>query len=272
MFLFSQNLRAEELTWDRSPIQIDLLVGVEKRIDFPADVRVGLPPNLSDKEILRKESVNGSVYLTAIKPFSTERVYISFVKNGQLILLDLSARAKQKTEVVDSVPPLKVVLKDSDYEALVAVESPKTAEGDSSSDDEATKVAKDGTAITPITLSRYASQQLYAPARLIPSNPNIQRVPMRTPKILSQLYAGGDVRPEPIATWSGGGLYVTAIKLSNATKEVVELDPRKFRGRILHVAFQDKSLRLGPAGSNTDITTVYLITDRPFADSVTLKG
>lgn len=266
--------QAEEVVWDRVPIRIDLVVGVESRIDFPADVRVGVQPELVDKETLRQESLNGSVYFTAGKPFKSSRVYATLVKTNKMVLLDVSARVRQKTESAEPRAPLKVLVAESQAEdvSTSAPSSGESSEKEAVTDQDSERKKSDSVSITPITLTRYAAQQLYAPARLIPQNQNIQRVPMRAPKILAQLYAGGEVRPEPIACWTGGGLYVTAVKVSNLTKTSVDLDPRKLRGRLIHAAFQDKSLRLGPIGSDTDTTTIYLITDRPFVDAVTLKG
>jgi hypothetical protein len=65
--------------------------------------------------------------------------------------------------------------------------------------------------------------------------------------------------------WRAGGLYVTAVKLTNRTDQPQILDPRDLRGSWLTATFQHN--RLLAAGSEADTTAVYLISARPFAAS-----
>ena len=82
----------------------------------------------------------------------------------------------------------------------------------------------------------------------------------------------------PIAAWQGGGYTVTAIKLRNNTQQkqslVFAASPKTdsinlasaLRGRWLTVATQYGFL--GASGDETDTTTLYLVSDRPFIESL----
>ena len=125
--------------------------------------------------------------------------------------------------------------------------------------------ARRGTALTPVALTRFAAQQLYAPRRLLGDTPDIRRVPMGTTATVP-LYRAEEVLAEPLGSWQGGGLYVTAVKLTNRGTSRVSLDPRRLNGHFVSAAFQHNTL--GSAGSISETTCVYLVTNRPFAASL----
>ena len=101
-------------------------------------------------------------------------------------------------------------------------------------------------ALTPVALTQFAAQQLYAPQRLLGEMPDIRRVPMGTTASVP-LYRDEDVLAEPLGSWQGGGLYVTAVKLTNRGTSRVSLDPRRLSGYFVSAAFQHNTL--GSAGS-----------------------
>jgi integrating conjugative element protein (TIGR03749 family) len=111
-----------------------------------------------------------------------------------------------------------------------------------------------------IQLTRFAAQQLYAPARLVKDRPGIVRVPVRRDAV--DLLHGGTVEATPLVAWRANGLYVTAVKLTNRTEQAQTLDPRDLRGAWLTATFQH--YRLLPMGNEADTTAVYLISARPF--------
>ena len=51
----------ERVEWKKIPIRLELTVGQERRVEFLASVKVGVPGNL--QSLLRTQSVNGTVYL-----------------------------------------------------------------------------------------------------------------------------------------------------------------------------------------------------------------
>jgi len=230
----------ERIPWQKVPIELVLPVGAERRIDFPGPVRIGLPESLSP--LLRVQSVADSVYLLAHEPFGSTRVMVRAIDSGRIYLLDLSASEAPET----SDQPVVIL----DPEAGGADEAGDRAGSETNA----------GPSYGYVALTRFAAQQLYAPARLLRDLPGVVRVPVRRNPVA--LVRGGAVSAEPLVAWRAGGLYLTALKLTNRTDEPQTLDPRTLRGDWLTATFQHS--RLQPAGNEADTTAVYLISARPF--------
>ena len=79
-----------------------------------------------------------------------------------------------------------------------------------------------------VTLTRFAAQQLYAPARLLRDPPGVVRVPVKRRQVA--LIRGAVVTAEPLVAWRTGDRYLTAVKLTNRTDRALTLDPRTLRG------------------------------------------
>jgi len=231
----------ERIAWHKTPIAVELAVGAERLVHFPEAVKVGVPPQLQGS--LRVQSIAGTLYLLAHQPFTVTRVVVRDLDNGQVYLLDLSAAADGGRN-----NPLEIYLPD---------EGP--AEGA-----KAAAEASGPPQYGYVTLTRFAAQQLYAPARLLQDLAGVVRVPIKREPVA--LVRGDAVEALPLIAWRAGDLYVTAAKLTNKTDRPQTLDPRTLRGRWLTATFQHN--RLHEAGSEADRTVVYLISDRPFAASL----
>jgi integrating conjugative element protein (TIGR03749 family) len=118
-----------------------------------------------------------------------------------------------------------------------------------------------------IELVRHAAQQLYAPKRLAKKHSSISQTRIHKVGKVS-LYRGGEVLTTPLASWKSGTLYVIAVKVTNNMNMSLELDPRLFRGQWRSRTLQHA--RVGRKGLETDTTTVYLVSDRPFHESIIL--
>jgi len=235
------SLPPDRAIWDRTPIAVVLPVGVERRVDFPAPVSVGIPQGELPENLLRTQNVNASLYWLATKPFAPVRIQVREVESGFLYLIDLQAR--------DGAPATPLVVMRPDGKDTTAA---------------APSMAPPPTGNDPyVTLTRYAAQQLYGPECMARSLPGVFRVPV--PRAPLALLRGGAVTAEPLVSWSGTGHYVTAVKLTNRTPYPVTLDPRQLRGQWLAASFQHA--RLLPAGDEADTTCVYLVSKRPFAES-----
>jgi integrating conjugative element protein (TIGR03749 family) len=165
-----------------------------------------------------------------------------------LYLLDLAAREKGYVHPVEILNP--------------ALHAPS-----SESDGPVAGVASPPHPITHdyATLTRFAAQQLYAPERLLTGLPGVHRTPI--PRKPVPLVRGGALEAIPAAAWrADSGLYVTAVKLVNRSPRHVVTDPRALRGRWLTATFQHA--RLAPAGDEADTTCLYLLSARPFQDSL----
>jgi integrating conjugative element protein (TIGR03749 family) len=232
----------ERVTWQKTPIALALNVGKERRVDFPGPVKVGVPAML--QAALRVQSVAGTLYLLAHQAFEPTRLMVRTFEGGDVYLLDLSASDKD-----GSSQPIQVLNPETGKSERLAGER-----------EEASSMPAHGY----VALTRFAAQQLYAPARLLRDLPGVVRVPVRREPVL--LLRGGQVIAEPLVAWRAGDLYVTAVKLTNQSEHAVTLDPRTLRGRWLTAAFQHH--RLLPRGDEADTTAAYLIAARPLAASL----
>jgi len=189
--------------------------------------------------------MDGTVYWLAKSPFETTRILIQEIDSGRTFLFDLSAKSKGGTA------PVTVLVPKQGDTGLVAASD--------YSDNELKP-------LDYITLIRFAAQQMYAPSRLLRNDPRIHRVPLNTPDNIN-LLRGGTVTAKPLISWLGdGGLYITVVRLQNRVDQAQPLDPRDLRGRWLTATFQHA--RLLPSGNEADTTSVYLISARPFAESL----
>jgi len=228
----------ERIEWKKAPIRLELVVGQEQRIEFPAAVKVGVPASVQG--VLRTQSVNGMVYLLAHTSFGSNRLMVRELDSGRIYLFDVKA-----SEEGGANHPVQVYVT-----------------GDSETPEDHATGGNDVGQGQPgyIQLTRFAAQQLYAPARLVRVRPGIVRVPVSRDTV--DLLHGGTVEATPLVAWRTDGLYITAVKLPNRTRQAQTLDPRDLRGAWLTATFQHH--RLFPKGDEADTTAVYLISARPF--------
>jgi integrating conjugative element protein (TIGR03749 family) len=245
--VYAESEVTERIEWNKTPIQLDLKVGHERLVHLPNAVKVGVPASL--QPLLRTQSVNGTVYLLASAPFDATRVMAQSIDGGQMFLFDVSA-----SQEGGQAYPVQVYVKTN---------GEGHAEGHAETTDSSLASQVATAQYSYVALTRFAAQQLYAPARLIKDRPGIVRVPVMQETI--GLIYGGAIDATPLVAWRAGGLYVTAVKLTNRTDQPQTLDPRNLRGTWLTATFQHN--RLLAAGNEADTTAVYLISARPFEAS-----
>ena len=226
-------------------------------IKFSGPVRVK-PPEELDPGKLRIQSVGGTVYLKALEEFEAARMLVQkfnpstqTFEGGQIYLIDLRANANGPVETVQII----------DNHASQTTASNNDS-GTGSVTQQLPVVLK---SVDMITLVRHAAQQMYAPQRLVKNHPGIHQAKLRRIDHVS-LYRGGEVTTTPLAVWKSGSLYVTAVKVTNNMSIPVVLDPRMFRGQWRSRTLQHA--KIGSQGHETDTTTVYLVSDRPFHESI----
>jgi len=234
----------ERLFWDKVPLRITLPVGKERLVTFPADVRVGMPGSIRSK--LRTQSNQGTVYWKASAAFDTQRIEVREIQSHRIYLIDLKASTK-----ANYVTPIEVVFK----------ETRKDTDDKKSADSSSKKAKKPGY----IALTRFAAQQLYAPARLLKASTSIHRISVAKHST-THLIHGEQIEATSVASWQSGNLYITAVELKNTSDYFINLDPRQIRGEWRTATFQHS--RLHPSGSESDTTAVYLISDRPFYEVI----
>lgn len=245
---------SERVLWDKRPINVHLQVGNERIIHFPDDVRYWLPDTV--KRHVSVLAANGVLYIRAMEPFPTTRLRIQGLNDQQVYLLDITA-----SEVAAVSDELIVMTKKNTRNRSKEATAYKTTED------------------WRIRLTRYAAQQLYAPERLVDGDSAIKRIPVEL-KTSVPLIRGGLIESVPIASWQGHGLTVTAVRVRNLSRQSVQLQFDRsdslqvldlsylMRGDWLTATLQHD--RLGAMGDETDTTTLYLVSNRSFVESLSL--
>ena len=245
---------SERVLWDKRPINVHLQVGNERIIHFPDDVRYWLPDTV--KRHVSVLAANGVLYIRAMEPFPTTRLRIQGLNDQQVYLLDITA-----SEVAAVSDELIVMTKKNTRNRSKEATAYKTTED------------------WRIRLTRYAAQQLYAPERLVDGDSAIKRIPVES-KTSVPLIRGGLIEAVPIASWQGHGLTVTAVRVRNLSRQSLQLQFDRsdslqaldlsylMRGDWLTATLQHD--RLGAMGDETDTTTLYLVSNRSFVESLSL--
>lgn len=245
---------SERVLWDKRPINVHLQVGNERIIHFPDDVRYWLPDTV--KRHVSVLAANGVLYIRAMEPFPTTRLRIQGLNDQQVYLLDITA-----SEVAAVSDELIVMTKKNTRNRSKEATAYKTTED------------------WRIRLTRYAAQQLYAPERLVDGDSAIKRIPVES-KTSVPLIRGGLIEAVPIASWQGHGLTVTAVRVRNLSRQSLQLQFDQsdslqaldlsylVRGDWLTATLQHD--RLGAMGDETDTTTLYLVSNRSFVESLSL--
>jgi len=256
---FAQSALATEIVhYDNKPVVIELRQGEERLIQFGDHVAVGVSQSQERNQLFRTQSAQGAVLIKPNKEFDRERVQIKRMTDGRVVLLDLVARPA----VADGVEPLEDVRVYLDGEDVVEAD---TAKGSSQS-----MTAPPAEPITPITLTRYIAQKLYAPARLHKDLPQISEANLndmsgqevRAFKGMNRL----SVSSTPVLAYRAGHLHVVAILLKNKTAENVTLNYMDINLPFSHATSQHHSLR--PMGQAGDRTMLYLVNDRPLSETL----
>lgn len=244
------------IVWDKYPITIVLPVAEEIRVTFPTDVSLQLPMEVTEK--LESLAPNQRiVYWKATEKFDSVRVIATSTDNETVYLVDLVA---QENAVVESL-----IIEDPDRVVKQYDEPAETVESFGGTQE----------LLDPpeLILTRFASQSLYAPRRLIPVNPDvnaqaISALPSDFPLMRSQ--AGEQYLFSIVGAWAGYGRYVTAVMVINTSPIEVHINPGLVAGNFTHVTPQH--LTLGAAGTIEDRTTLYLVSDTPFASAIMEDG
>jgi len=233
----------EHIVWKRAPINITLPVGKERFVSFPGKVEFGYNINLLPASILRIENDNKTLYFLAKKAFSTHRTQAK-LETGEVILLDINAKIRADSNPIDIVLP-KVESDHNEIRRNTNTES-----------------------VSYASLTRYAVQQLYAPERLLKNTPNLTRFPMETTHLAPLFYDHSAVTM-PIASWRRENLYVTALLIKNTLNQTLRLDPRLLCGNWKTASFFPQTQLAAKATPiNLDTSTLFVISDRPFAQAI----
>lgn len=240
----------ERLVYDRSPLRVALAAGRERRIYLPWEAALHLPPEAGG---LQAQIVGSTIYLTGQSGQPIVRIIAEGLDGQGMIPLDVQVR-----DQLAGVP--------DEMEISVASRGNnggngrgKTARRNSATDDD----DDDDEPVAPdlVQLTRYCSQQLYAPQRLVKTLPGVRSIELRHMPVAG-LYRGGAVLTTPVGGWRSATLYVTAVRFTNRSHSPLELDMDMLRGRW--VAATSQHHVLAESGSDADTTAVCLISEQSF--------
>lgn len=231
----------ERAIFNRQPVRVGLPVQRERLITLPGPAALHVPADI--ESVARVEAIDRTIYVTALVPFAPIRIVAELIDGGRQIPLDLVANAQTSGASAE----LEVFLDRAGSREASAGAAAATEAGPPAAD--------------MVELTRFASRMLYAPRRLATTRPGISQVQVST-KPVPGLVRGGLVETVPLGQWRSAGLYVTAVRVTNKSAQPFELPLEHLRGRWLAVTAQHG--RIGPAGSETDTTALYLICDRAF--------
>lgn len=240
---------AERTVFAREPVRVNLTVGQERLVTLPADALLHAPSDIA--HVARLESIGGTLYVTALVPFTPIRIIAELVDSGQQIPLDLVAEKSEKAPASKGELQVSVVEPNT-------VPNPSQRTGDAGA---GAAPAAESAAVDMVQLTRHASRQLYAPRRLANATPSVTQVAVPEQPV-SSLLRGAHVEAVPVGQWKGGALFVTAVRITNLSRYALELPLEALRGRWISATAQHG--RIGPAGSDTDTTAVYLVCERSF--------
>ncbi len=245
----------KQYVWKGDPIAVSLSTHAEQRITFPGAklVWADIPNFVKDK--LKTQIVGNNVYWTAKAAFKRIRITLGEEGSGKVYLLDVvSSNARSNNT--------RIVIKDGvDPYGTVAA---KPAMPRNTPVDWAQKRSR-----SPIagyaSLLKFAAKEVYAPERLRDKGTGIIKVPTGQ-QTVQHLLPGNAYHARTAVAWRAGGLYVTAVEISNRSRQPLRLDPREIRGVWKAALFYRNAL--SAAGSRGDNTTLFLISEQPFKVAV----
>ncbi len=237
----------QRLVYQGTPLAVTMAVGYEQRLVFDSPVRISVAPDAADA--LEPEIYDRNLLIVANRPVTT-RLHAQLA-DGQILPIDLHAVPGNV-----SGRPLEIV-----RQSMLDAQNPAGAES-SNIPDEALDPPQGGP--TYIDLVRFAAQQLYAPERFAGTLPGLRSATVADQPVRLIRFSQASTRP--VASWEHGGLFVTAVQVTNLQDAPIHLDPRRIVGRWRAAAFQHRRL-LARAQ-----TALYLVSDRPFAEALGIYG
>ena len=168
----STGTNIERAVFTRVPIRVNLPVGRERMITLPGVAALHVPDDI--ETVAKIQSIDRTVYVTALAAFTPIRVVAELLDGGQQIPLDLQAgpeSASATSELEVFLPTVNA----GDSNQAVADSAASTASASSDM----------------VELTRFAARMLYAPKRLALPRENITQVPLT-------------LRPHLLGAWRRG--------------------------------------------------------------------
>lgn len=249
----SMNTVAEDIVkvWNNEPLSIHLKTGRQTRVIFPTRVYIQAPLGITGS--LVTEAPNRQmVFWTATEDFEKGTVIATSEDGRDVYLIDVFSSGQGLASDIVIEDPRRTLEQKASEPEVIAPEITDPAE---------------------VLLTRFVAQTLYAPQRLLPSDPNIQQ--LEAPELpsdfpLLQPQHGETYSIEVIGQWMGYGQYLTAVLVKNTSNVPVKTSGAFVRGNFTNVTPHHRYL--AAQGELEDRTAYYIISDRPFQDAVMEDG
>lgn len=256
--------------YEDRPLSLAVPVKKEIRIVFPQDVNIQIPADLESK-ISHLVPDSKTIYWTAKETFAPARIIATALNGGKVYVIDIAADTKNTADDVRIEDPALAHQSSEDKAKPTSRLLPSSESESETVADEADSAPEEKPLHDPaeVVLTRFAAQTLYAPSRLIPADSrigvaSIPSIPKSFP--LLQSSQGERFTIEPVGAWEGFNRYITAVLIVNQTPAFLQFDPTKVRGNFTHITAQH--INIGPKGSLEDRTTLYLVSETPFAEAL----
>jgi integrating conjugative element protein (TIGR03749 family) len=246
----TRSYATEIIHYENIPVTIELRQGEERTIHFGDHVQVGMTKGQQLKKLFRVQSAQGAIHLLPYQPFDKQRIQVKRL-DGRVVLLDLIAAKENKN--ASPMEDVRIYLSSED-----TVENSLGDEGDS--------IEPEAPIITPVDLTRFASQLLYGPSRLHKDVPGITETTLGVGGAI-RLFKGANkykTISKPVIAYQGGGYFLAGIHIKNISAEKVTLNYLELNVPFSHATFQHHSLNRN--GSPGDSTVLYLISEIPLKE------
>lgn len=240
----------EIIHYENMPVTIELRQGEERTIQFGDHVQVGVTKGQQLKKLFRVQSAQGAIHLLPYQPFDKQRVQVKRLTDGRVVLLDLIAVKEDKSAA--PMEDIRIFLGTED-----TIENPFG---------ETEAFEQELSTITPVDLTRFASQLLYGPSRLHRDVPGITETTLGVGGAI-RLFKGANkykTLSKPIIAYQGGGYFLAGIHIKNISAEKVTLNYLDLNVPFSHATLQHHSLNRN--GSPGDSTVLYLISEIPLKE------
>jgi integrating conjugative element protein (TIGR03749 family) len=235
------------------PVTVELVVGEERSLQFGDHVQVGVSKGMQMQNLFRVQSAQGFVHILPYKEFGKQRIQVKRITDGAVILIDLVA-SNEASSTIDS-EDIRFVLAS---ENIVTNPSPT----------DVSAISPQPHAITPVELTRVASQKLYGPARLHKRHPGITEHEINTANAI-RIFAGENkfrTHSVPLLAYRGGAYYLAAIYIRNTSKDPLTLNYLDINVPFTHATFQHH--KLNASGIPGDSTVLYLVSDVSLSEAL----
>jgi integrating conjugative element protein (TIGR03749 family) len=252
----------ERVVFERAPVRVPLPVGRERLVTLPAAAALRVPADMD--QVAAIQNIDRTLYVKAKVAFSPIRIVAQLIDSGQQIPMDFVA--DKTTAASTSELQVSVIDPHGGSGGSGAGQDAQAGQaGQTSQDLESGASGTQTRGLDMVELTRYAVRQLYAPARLATRVPGVIQVQVAQVAVPA-LIRGVNADVAPLGAWKSGPLYVTAVRVTNRSRYPLEIPLEQLRGSWIAATAQHG--RIGPAGSDTGTTVIYLVSSRPFEASL----